>query len=1120
MFKIIKCSLLIIVLSLSFSCTNQQKEKSVLVFSKTAGFRHGAIPKGVEALKKLGLEKGFKVTHTEDAKYFVEDSLKQYSAVVFLNTTGDLLNDSQQSEFERYIQSSGGFVGIHAATDTEADWAWYNEFVGAHFKGHPAVQQADLIIKDREFIANQNLPESWSRADEWYNFRDINPEITVLVALDEKTYEGGENGENHPISWYHDFDGGRMFYTGMGHTNETFTDQNFLNHISGGIEYAIGDNTLNYALAKTKKIEGIPQENRFVRTVLDFNLNEPMEIDELPGKGILFVERRGALRLYDFAEGKTKTLAQLELFYGNEDGLLGLAVDPNYTENNWIYLFYSQAEEHNQRVSRFDLVDEELILDSEKILLEFPSIRSCCHSGGALEFGPDENLFVFNGDNTNPFGSDGYAPIDERKGRESWDAQKSAGNANDLRGAILRIKPENDGTYTIPEGNLFPAGTKGTKPEIYVMGVRNPFRGSIDSETGCLYWGDVGPDSGTDHATRGPQGMGEFNQAKKAGYYGWPYSRGNNQMYFDYDFIAEKSGEKFDPNHIINNSPNNTGIQKLPPIQESMIWFGYGTSKEFPWLGKGGVNPMAGPVFHANQFKSGTKTFPSYFEDKLFIYEWVRDWIYIISFDENKNYLRAERFMPNSEFNNPMDMLFASDGNLYLLEYGRSWNTQNLDARLNKINFKEGNREPIAKINQDKKIGSAPLTITFSGSKSVDFDNDTLSYSWKFSDDDTKASGEKTSHTFNNEGTYTVTLTTTDKQGATSTAETTILVGNDPPVVSIKLNGEANFWDNKKLDYKVIVNDTQDGSTENGSIDPSDVKVTFNYIPEGEDIVLATLGHQRNTVPKGRQIIDALDCKACHATNLKINGPSYKDIAGKYIKKDLDKLAAKIIKGGSGVWGETPMSAHPELSVADAKTIMSYILTLNAKKTEVKSLPLQGSINFKEHIDKKIAGKYLLIASYSDKGKGNDKATVISTSKELMFDAIKLQSEDADVLSDGTNIWEWNGAKQVGGIWDGAFIRHNNVNLENIKSIKFNGSFVKGHDYPGTTLEIREGSATGKLIGKTAIRHKSPDRIFRTIDIPVKTSSKKADLFLMFKNKDVKTDYLADANYIILNYNK
>ncbi|MFY0626787.1 MAG: ThuA domain-containing protein [Reichenbachiella sp.] len=976
------CSFLLVV-CLLISCAS--KEEKVLVFSKTAGYRHGSIETGIAAIKKIGEEKGYKITHTENARYFVEDSLKQYGAVIFLNTTGNLLNIPQQSEFERYIQAGGGYIGIHAATDAEYDWPWYNKLAGAYFAGHPSIQNATLNVHDKTHASTSFMNNTEEFKDEWYNFKNINPAINVLLEIDESSYEGGENGEHHPMAWFHEYDGGRAFYTGMGHTNESFEDARMLDHLTGGIEYAIGNNTLNYALAKTLKIEDIPQENRFVRTILDFNLNEPMEIDELPGKGILFVERRGALRLYDFAEGRTKTLAQVELFYGNEDGLLGIAVDPNYTENNWIYLFYSQAEEHNQRVSRFDLVDEKLILESEKTLLEFAAIRSCCHSGGALEFGPDGNLFVFNGDNTNPFASDGYAPIDERKGRESWDSQKSAGNANDLRGAILRIKPENDGTYSIPKGNLFPEGTTGTKPEIYVMGVRNPFRGSIDRETGYLYWGDVGPDAGKDHPTRGPKGMGEFNLAKKAGYYGWPYSRGDNQMYFDYDFTTEKSGEKFDPNHIVNNSPNNTGIQELPPIQESMIWYGYGKSDEFPWLGKGGVNPMAGPVFHKSQFESGTKTFPSYFEDKLFIYEWMRDWIYIINLDENHNYKSAERFMPNSEFNHPMDMLFGSDGNMYLLEYGRSWNTQNLDARLNKISFKSGNREPVAKINIDKKIGSAPLTVNFSGTESFDFDNDKLSYSWKFLDDNTASSGAETSHTFKKEGAYTVTLTVKDKSGAIATAETTILVGNDPPVVSIELNGDTNYWDNKKLDYKVIVNDNQDGTTTNGSIAAEDVQVTFNYIPQGEDIILATVGHQKNTVPKGRQIIDGLDCKVCHATDLRIAGPSYMEIAGKYDKKDIGKLAAKIIKGGSGVWGENPMSAHPELSLEDAKTIMSYILTLSDKKTPIKSLPLQGSINFTEHIEKEVAGKYILMASYRDKGDEGQPNSSISTREQIIF---------------------------------------------------------------------------------------------------------------------------------------
>ncbi|CAN0600739.1 unnamed protein product, partial [Ectocarpus sp. 12 AP-2014] len=263
-------------------------------------------------------------------------------------------------------------------------------------------------VVDNNHPSTKHLDSVWIMSDEWYNFKNINPDINVLITLNEASYEGGNNGENHPISWYHAYDGGRAFYTEMGHTTETFEDANFLNHLLGGISYAMGTGRLDYDLAKTDRV---PPEDRFVKKILDFNLNEPMELDELPGKGILFVERRGALKLYNFATETTEVIAQLELFYGNEDGLLGLAVDPNYATNNWIYLFYSKAGDTlQQHVSRFDLVDNKLLLDSEKILLVIPTDRHCCHSGGALEFGPNGNLFIAVGDNTNPFESSGFAP--------------------------------------------------------------------------------------------------------------------------------------------------------------------------------------------------------------------------------------------------------------------------------------------------------------------------------------------------------------------------------------------------------------------------------------------------------------------------------------------------------------------------------------------------------------------------------------------------------------------------------------------------------------------------------------------------------------------------------------
>jgi type 1 glutamine amidotransferase len=212
----------------------------ILVFSKTTGFRHESIPHGKAALLKLGQEHKVQVDTTENAAYFVADSLQNYQAVVFLNTTKDILNPEQQTAFEAYIRSGGGFAGIHAATDTEYDWPWYTKLVGAQFENHPEIQQAAIDVVDKNHPATQGLPDRWERRDEWYNFKHINPEVKVLATLDEKTYEGGKNGDHHPIAWYHAYDGGRAFYTALGHTNESYTEPRFLQHMWGGIRYAMG----------------------------------------------------------------------------------------------------------------------------------------------------------------------------------------------------------------------------------------------------------------------------------------------------------------------------------------------------------------------------------------------------------------------------------------------------------------------------------------------------------------------------------------------------------------------------------------------------------------------------------------------------------------------------------------------------------------------------------------------------------------------------------------------------------------------------------------------------------------------------------------------------------------
>jgi type 1 glutamine amidotransferase len=234
-----------LVLSITVFCcsflSNLKVKPRVLVFTKTAGFHHSSIPKGIEAVQKLGKENGFDVDTTTDANFFNDDSLKKYAAVIFLNTTGDVLNSSRELAFERYIESGKGFVGVHSATDAEYDWAWYGKLVGAYFNGHPKPQEATFIIKDRNHPSTSFFTDTtWRRTDELYNFKNLNPDVHVLITIDESSYQGGTMGAYHPMAWYHSFDGGRAFYTELGHTDESYSEEKYLKHLLGGIQYAIG----------------------------------------------------------------------------------------------------------------------------------------------------------------------------------------------------------------------------------------------------------------------------------------------------------------------------------------------------------------------------------------------------------------------------------------------------------------------------------------------------------------------------------------------------------------------------------------------------------------------------------------------------------------------------------------------------------------------------------------------------------------------------------------------------------------------------------------------------------------------------------------------------------------
>src|SRR5829696_7432031 len=415
--------------------------------------------------------------------------------------------------------------------------------------------------------------------------------------------------------------------------------------------------------------------DRFRRVRLAAGLRAPMQLAVAPSNRIFMFEKAGRILVYDPAGGELREVGQLEVNTTGEHGLLGLALDPSFAANGWVYLAYSRTVDGavELRLSRFTFDADAVDLGSERVLLRIPADGGCCHLAGSLAFGPDGDLYFSTGDDTNPFETDfhGSAPIDERPGRARWDAQRSASNTMDLRGKILRITPGAEADYTIPPGNLFPFG--GGRPEIYAMGMRNPFRFSLDPRTGSLYFGDVGPDAPDSDPAYGPRGYDEFNRARTAGNYGWPYCIADNQPYIDYNFATGLSGAAFDCAAPTNDSPNNSGSPTLPPARSALLWYPYANSPEFPQLGSGGRTALVGPVYRRPpEHQASRRAFPNHYEGDLFIYDWSRNWIKTVRFDGRGQPVKISPFGTKWEFKRPIDMEF-SRGALYLLEWGTGY---------------------------------------------------------------------------------------------------------------------------------------------------------------------------------------------------------------------------------------------------------------------------------------------------------------------------------------------------------------------------------------------------------------------------------------------------------------
>lgn len=861
-----------------------------------------------------------------------------------------------------------------------------------------------------------------------------------------------------------------------------------------------------------------PDESRFTPVTLTQpgDLDEPNTFEVLSDGRVLISERKGDIKLFDPSSGMTSLAGSIAVntkytsakgvVTEAEEGLLGITVDPGFDKNQWVYTFYSHPTESKFVLSRWDFKDNRLVNGSERIVLEFATQReTCCHTGGGMTWDKEGNLYLTVGNNT---GTSLSSSTDERPNRVNWDDQRGTANTNSLIGKILRIRPQADGSYKIPAGNLFPEGTEGTRPEIYTMGHRNPWRPSVDSKTGFLYFGDIGSDANEDTEIS-PRGYDELNQARKPGFYGWPYFVGPNAAFNIFDYQNGELLDPKDPLKPVNNSVNNTGLKTLPPVAPPFIYYPYGVSDKFPLLGSGSRSATGGPIYRRADFKEPKRPWPAYYEGKWLATDLARGWIMSISMTPNGDYQSMERFLPDYRPVEPIDMKFGPDGDLYVLEYGSLWFAKSSSAKLVRIEYNSGNRKPLVSISADKIGGAVPLTVNLSSKNTKDADGDALQYNWKISTPGAADLVYKTANPvlkLTKPGLYTVTLTVSDGRVSNSKS-LSVTAGNSPPDVQVNLTGNRSFFfDNTEIAYAVSVVDKEDGSLAAGTIDPKHVAVSIDYISEGFDYAEIIQG-QRSVDASvqfavGQAIMKKSDCYNCHTLNVTNIGPTFTQISEKY--KDDPKaeeyLAGKIRNGGSGVWTKViAMPAHSAITDNDARSIAKYIM--NAGSKSPATMPVKGTYSVKLPKNDSGSGTYLIRAAYTDRGKGT--IPKLSSENNIILRKPSIEAASADITEKVTiKVNGIDGVVNVIPINNG-FIGFKGLDLEGIKQIELKVTTSIREENPGGLIELRLDSPTGTLVGSTEVAAVSDEVLGeksapRKIDIkPVKGLH---TVYFVFKN--------------------
>ena len=599
--------------------------------------------------------------------------IRRARAVVFAAGRGTPLDRRAEAALNRRVRNGGGVVLAGSSVRLQPRSRDFVTLVGAKPAGTDTAKRAQVQFVDRLHPASVRLKSRWNTKERWVSLA-TNPtgRVHVLGWVDEKTYAPAEKlamGVEHPVSWCRELGRGRAFTTTLGLTKRTWNARAFRRHLAGAMAYAAGTRSGDC---------GATVWSNWKRIVIDEDITDGTQLDVGPDGRVYYLERSASqLKIYDPVADIVKDAGDIPSVPGLGQGLLGLALDPGFLENRWLYI-YRHVEGLNGRLSRFTLgKDDQVDLTSEKILLNIPN-SGVDHNGGGLAMRSNGDLFLAIGANDMPhfdghYGSRMPTPLGPFL---QVDSEATSQNTDSLLGKVLRIHPTPDGKYTIPAQNMFAPGTPQTRPEIYSMGHRNAFHIKVDDVTGDLLEGDVGPDGLEDDPERGPKGYDEFNLIEhNAGKnYGWPYCIGPNLPYNDVDSVTrEGTGEPFDCSNLVNRSPNSTGITELGPAAKPLVWYPYGIGDDFPemseaWDGGTDAGRLAipGPIYRP----FAGSTMPLFFNQSWFIADWARNYLKQLILDDKGRVLRIQRFAPGRGTQAPIDMDIGADGSLYVLEWG------------------------------------------------------------------------------------------------------------------------------------------------------------------------------------------------------------------------------------------------------------------------------------------------------------------------------------------------------------------------------------------------------------------------------------------------------------------